>query len=99
MSSSPQPPPQGEFKSVQYEFNAEQNRTIGELAAAMGVVATLMKVAGLVFLIFFGLTLYEAYQTSTTPRGYAPAVGLGAAMLVCLSIGFWTGGSAHSFRR
>jgi len=88
-----------EFKSGQYEFNAEQNRTIGELAAAMAVVATLMKVAGLVFLIFFGLVLYEAIQTSPPLRGYAPVVGLGAAALLCLAIGFWTGGSAHSFRR
>ena len=95
MSTSPQP----EFRSEQYEFNAEQNRTIGELAAAMSVVATLMKVAGLVFLIFFGLVLYQAIQAKVALGGYAPAVGLGAAALLCLSIGFWTSGSAHSFRR
>jgi len=97
MSTSPQQP---EFKSAQYEFNAEQNRTIGELAAAMSVVATLMKVAGLVFLIFFGLVLYGVLQTEGPPiSAYAPVVGLGAAALLCLAIAFWTSGSAHSFRR
>ena len=92
MSTSPQP----EFKSAQYEFNAEQNRTIGELAAAMSVVATLMKVAGLVFLVCFGLVLYQVIQTEQRLSGYAPVIGLGAAALLCLSIGFWTSGSAHS---
>src|SRR5919198_1628486 len=89
-------PPQPEFRSEQYEFNAEQNRTINELAGAMEVVATLMKVLGLVFLIFFGLLLYQAIQVRA---GYGPVVALGAATLLCLAIGFWTSGSAHSFRR
>jgi hypothetical protein len=92
MSTSPQP----EFKSSQYEFSAEQNRTINDLAGAMEVVATLMKLIGLVFLIFFGLLLLQAIQA----RGnYGPVVGLGSAMLICLSIGFWTSSSARSFRR
>jgi hypothetical protein len=95
MSTSPQP----EFKSGQYEFNAEQNRTIGELASAMSVVATLMKVAGLVFMVFFALVLYPAILAKLPLSGYAPVVGLGAAALLCLSIGFWTSGSAHSFQR
>jgi hypothetical protein len=43
-------PPQPEFRSEQYEFNAEQNRTINELAGAMEVVATLTKVLGFAFL-------------------------------------------------
>jgi hypothetical protein len=92
MSASPPP----EFKSEQYEFNAEQNRTINELAGAMGVVATLMKVAGLVLLAFFALLLWQAVQSR---GGFGPLIGLGAAMLICLAIGFWTSGSAHSFRR
>ena len=92
MSTAPQP----EFKSEQYEFNAEQNRTINELAGAMEVVATLMKVLGLLFLIFFGLLLYQAFQVRA---GYGPVIGLGAATLICLAVGFWTSGSAHSFRR
>jgi hypothetical protein len=92
MSTSPQP----EFKSEQYEFNAEQNRTINDLAGSMGVVAMLMKVLGAVFLIFFGLLLLKAVETRS---GYGPVIGLGSAMLLCLSIGFWTSGSAHSFQR
>src|SRR5262249_59179785 len=51
---------------------------------------------GLGFLIFFGLLLYQAFQARA---GYAPAVALGGAALICLAIGFWTSGSAHSFRR
>lgn len=92
MSNSPVP----EFKSEQYEFNQEQHRTIGELAASMDLVAMLMKILGLVFLIFFGLLLYQAIQATT---GYAAVAGLGAATLLFLTFGFWTSGSAHSFRR
>ena len=92
MSTSPQP----EFRSQQYEFNAEQNRTLNDLAGAMQVVATLMNVVGLVFLLFFGLLLYQAVQVRA---GYGPVIALGAATLICLSIGLWTSGSAHSFRR
>lgn len=92
MSSSPQP----ESKTGQYEFNAEQNRTFTELASAMGTVATLMKVIGLAFLIFFGLTLYKAIQSKT---GYGPSIALGSATLLFLSIGLWTSGAAHSFQR
>jgi hypothetical protein len=89
-------PPQSEFRSEQYEFTDEHNRTINDLANAMGVVATLMKVLGLVFLIFGGLLTWHSIQVGT---GYAAPVGMGAAALLCLAIGFWTSGSAHSFRR
>ena len=86
-----------EFRSNQYEFTDEQNRTISRLADGMGTVATLIKLLGLAFLVFFGLTLYLAI---TIPgSNYGPAAGLGAAALLCLSFGFWTGGSARSFRR
>src|SRR3954470_17998666 len=94
MQTSPTP----EFKSNQYEFNDEQNRTISQLADGMGAVALLIKLLGLAFLVFFGLQLYVATQHSTG-ADYAPVAGLGAATLLCLSIGFWTGGAAHSFRR
>lgn len=88
--------PLPEFRSEQYEFTDEHNRTISSLAEAMGVVATLMKILGFAFLLFFGLLVYQAIQTRT---GYGPVVGLGSATLICLAIGFWTSGSAHSFRR
>ncbi|HEY8503662.1 MAG TPA: hypothetical protein VIL46_03715 [Gemmataceae bacterium] len=94
--SEPGEPPRPEFRSGQYEFNAEQSRTIGELARAMDVVATLMKALGGVFLIFFGLLLYQAIQVG---GGYGAAAALGAATVLFLSIGIWTGGAAHSFRR
>lgn len=95
MSTSPTP----EFRSNQYEFTDEQNKTIGQLADGMGTVATLMKLLGLAFLVFFGLTLYHAIQVPDRQGNYAPAAGLGAATLLCLSIGLWTGSSARSFRR
>lgn len=85
-----------EYRTNQYEFTDEQNKTISQLANGMGSVSLLMKLLGLAFLVFFGLTLYYAIQTQ---QNYAPAAGLGAATLLCLSIGFWTGGAAHSFRR
>jgi len=92
MSATPPP----EFRSGQYEFTADQNRTINALAGAMEVVATLMKLVGVAFLAFFGLTLLQAAQAG---GGYGAAVGLGAAMLICLAVGLWTGGAARSFRR
>ena len=90
------PSPTPEFKSSQYEFNDEQNRTISQLADGMGTVATLIKILGLAFLVFFGIQLYHAAQVKDE---YASLAGLGAATLLCLAIGFWTSGSAHSFRR
>jgi hypothetical protein len=38
-------------------------------------------------------------QAAQTGGGYAPVVGLGAAALIFLAIGFWTSGSARSFRK
>ena len=89
-------PPMQEYRTNQYEFTDEQNKTISQLADGMGGVALLLKLLGLAFLVLFSLTLYHAIQTQ---GNYAPAAGLGAGTLLCLSIGLWTGGSAHSFRR
>jgi hypothetical protein len=88
--------PVPEFRSNQYEFTDEQNKTISHLADAMGTVAMLIKLLGLAFLVFFGLQLYRAILSG---GNYEAAAGLGAGTLVCLSIGFWTSGAAHSFRR
>jgi hypothetical protein len=90
---STQPP---EFKSEQYEFSEEHNRMINDLAGSMSVVATLMKVTGLAFLLIFALLLWHAIDKKGP---YGAVIGLGAAMLFCLAVGFWTGGAAHSFRR
>lgn len=85
-----------EFKSAQYEFTDEQNKELTSMVDAMKVVSGMMKILGLVFLIFFGMEAVKAAKTSTN---YGPAVGLGSAALFCLVIGFWTGASAGSFRK
>jgi hypothetical protein len=96
-----QPPPAAapqpvEYKSNQYEFTEEHNRTIGGLADAMRVVASLMQLLGLVFAIFFA---FQLLHTLKNRENFFPAIGLGASMLLCLAIGFWTGGAAASFRK
>ena len=101
MSSMPTPPvpdipPIKEYKSAQYEFTDEQNKQISALTDAMRVTAGLMQLLGLAFVIFCTLSVTGAVQTG---GGYGAAVGLGAAALLCLCIGFWTGGSANSFRK
>ena len=86
-----------EFKSAQYEFNDEQNREFSALADAMRVTAGLMQLAGLAFVVLAALTAAHVINTNT--GGYGPVIGLGAAALLCLCIGFWTGGAATSFRK
>jgi hypothetical protein len=51
---------------------------------------------GLVLVVLCTLAATGAVQAGS---GYGPPVGLGAAALLCLAIGFWTGGSANSFRK
>lgn len=94
---TPDLPPMVEYKSVQYEFNDEQNRAFSALADAMRVTAGLMQLAGLAFVVLASLTVAHAANANT--GGYGPAVGLGAAALLCLCVGFWTGGAATSFRK
>jgi uncharacterized membrane protein YbhN (UPF0104 family) len=93
MSPSPLP----EFRSNQYEFNDEQNRTISALSDGMRTAATLVQLLGAALLVFTGLTAYQAIKVDGTNWG--PAAGFGAATLFVLTIGFWTGSAAHSFRR
>ncbi len=92
---SPNPLP--EFRSNQYEFTDEQNRTIGGLADGMRTAATLVQLLGMALLVFAGLSAYQAIKVEGTNWG--PAAGLGAATLFVLTIGFWTGSASHSFRR
>jgi hypothetical protein len=101
MSSVPTPPvpdipPIKEYKSAQYEFTDEQNKQISGLVDAMRVTAGLMQLLGLAFVILCTLSVTATIQTG---GGYGPPIGLGAAALLCLCIGFWTGGSANSFRK
>lgn len=97
MDPTPTPPtPPVEYKSAQYEFTEEQNRTVGALADSMRTVATLMQLLGLAFAIFFVLQLMHTLKNR---ENFFPAIGLGASMLLCLAFGFWTGGAAASFRK
>ena len=101
MSSIPSPPGPDipaikEYKSVQYEFTDEQNRQISGLADSMRVTAGLMQLLGLAFVVLCTLSVTGGLKNG---GGYGPSIGLGAAALLTLSIGFWTGGSATSFRK
>jgi hypothetical protein len=100
--SSPAPdlPPIKEYKSAQYEFNDEQNREFSSLADAMRVTASLMLLVGLAFVVLAALTGVQAANAGASGVGpYGPAIGLGSAALLCLCVGFWTGGAATSFRK
>jgi hypothetical protein len=100
--SSPAPdiPPIKEYKSAQYEFNDEQNREFSSLADAMRVTASLMLLVGLAFVVLATLTGVQAANAGGSNVGhYGPAIGLGSAALLCLCVGFWTGGAATSFRK
>lgn len=100
--SAPAPdlPPIKEYKSAQYEFNDEQNREFSALAESMRVTAGLLQLAGLAFVVLTALTVAHAVNAGGNSIGaFGPAIGLGAAALLCLCVGFWTGGAATSFRK
>lgn len=98
--ASPDLPPIKEYKSAQYEFNDEQNQQISALADAMRVSASLLQLLGLAFVVFFALALIQALNANGGGVGrYGPPVGLGAAALLCLCFGFWTGNAVSSFRK
>ncbi|MDY3560798.1 hypothetical protein R5W23_002044 [Gemmata sp. JC673] len=96
--STPAPdlPPIKEYKSQQYEFSDEHNREISALADAMRAASNLMMLVGLAFVALAALTVAQGTQAS---GNYGPALGLGAAALLSLCVGFWTGGAATSFRK
>ena len=93
---APDLPPIETHRSGQYEFNDEQNRQISGLTDAMRVCAGLMQLMGLAFVVLCVMAVLSAQKAG---GGYGPSVGLGAGALLCLSIGFWTGSAATSFRR
>jgi hypothetical protein len=99
--AAPDIPPIKPYKSAQYEFNDEQNREFSALADAMRVTAGLLQLAGLAFVVLAALTVAHALNAggSNSIGAFGPAIGLGAAALLCLCIGFWTGGAATSFRK
>ncbi len=96
--SSPAPdlPPMKEYKSAQYEFNDEQNREFSALADSMRVTSSLMLLIGLAFVVLAALTVAQVVNSG---GNYGPAIGLSAAALLSLCVGFWTGGAATSFRK
>lgn len=96
MDATPPTPPAPEFRSAQYEFTEEHNRTLSRLADSMRVVATLMQLLGLAFVVFF---VVQLMHTLKNRDNFFPAIGLGASMLLCLAFGFWTSGAAASFRK
>lgn len=93
---APDLPPIEPHRSAQYEFTDEQNRQISALADAMRVTAGLAQLLGLSFVVLCCLAVMAAGERG---GGYGPSIGLGAAALIFLCIGFWTGSSATSFRR
>lgn len=99
-NAAPDLPPIQQYKSAQYEFNDEQNREFSSLADAMRVTAGLMQLVGLAFVVLASLTTYQVVNAGGgSIAAYGPAIGLGAAALLTLCVGFWTGGAADSFRK
>jgi hypothetical protein len=98
MSTDPKP----EFKSAQFEFTDEHNRTIGGLADAMSTSASLLQLLGVAFATLCGVQIVAILKTDAnfvTTRHYVPAVGFGAGALFCLAFGYWTARASNSFRR
>jgi hypothetical protein len=99
-NAAPDLPPMKEYKSAQYEFNDEQNREFSSLADAMRVTAGLLQLVGLAFVVLATMTTVQAVNAGSGNIGsYGPAIGLGAAALLSLCVGFWTSGAATSFRK
>lgn len=100
-SAAPQPPqvPQPQaYKSTQYEFTDEHNRTISGLAVSMRAFAGLMKILGLVFAVFCALTAVAAYKSTGWHTWGFPVI-LGAVGLLAVMFGFWTSSASNSFRK
>lgn len=117
MSSAPPPQPpqipaQVPFKSAQYEFTDEHNRTLSGLSDSMRAFANLMKILGAAFGVLLVVAVIVALFTKqitglpegvkegpmhTGPWGYVLMVAPFAVLF--LTFGFWASGSAASFRK
>jgi flagellar biosynthesis protein FlhB len=91
------PQPQG-YKSTQYEFTDEHNRTVSSLSNSMRAFAGLMKILGLVFAIFCALTVVAAVKSDGWHNWGWPVI-LGAIGLLAVMFGFWTSSASNSFRK
>jgi hypothetical protein len=89
-------PPTPEFRSQQYEFTSEQNKTINELAGAMSVVGTFAFVLGIVYLIAFVGVLIQVIQGK---GDVGVTIVAAVSALIYLAVGSWTRNAAFEFRR
>jgi hypothetical protein len=92
----PNIPQQTQFKSNQFEFTEEQNRTMSGLSDAMKSFANLMLILALVFGV---LALLSGFMAANDKGSYGFPIGLGAATLLTGAFGFLTGNSSKSFRK
>ncbi len=99
-ASPPQIPQQVPFKSGQYEFTDEHNKTLSGLSDAMRSFANLMKILGLAFVVLLLLAIGVAYfKKEANFADWGPPIGLLPLTVLCLAFGFWSGSSAASFRK
>jgi len=99
MSTAPQPPQipqQVPFKSGQFEFTDEHNRTFSGLSDAMKSFANLMLILGLAFGI---LALISGLMAYADKGSWGLPIGFGAVTVLVLAFGIWTGSSSKSFRK
>ncbi len=112
MSSAPQPPqipPQVPFKSGQFEFTDEHNRSFSGLSDNMRAFANLMKILGGVFALLMVAAVVMALLKQQPPQGqtegklhlgaWGTVVALAPFALLFLTFGLWAGGSAAAFRK
>ncbi len=93
-SQPPQIPQQVPFKSGQFEFTDEHNRTFSGLSDAMKSFANLMMILGLVFGVLLIIATIMAYADKGS---WGLPIGFGAVTLLALAFGFWTGSASKSF--
>lgn len=99
----PQIPPQMPFKSTQYEFNDEQNRTFSGLSDSMRSFANLMKilgaVVGVLLIVAIVIAVIKQPQDKFVLAPWGTVVTLTPLTILFLTFGLWAGGSAASFRK
>ena len=99
-ASPPQIPQQVPFKSGQFEFSDEHNKSFSGLSDAMRSFANLMKILGLVFVILLLIASVIAYTKKDGNFGdWGVPIGLLPLTVLCLAFGFWSGNSASQFRK
>ncbi|MGI9519326.1 MAG: hypothetical protein ACR2NP_19905 [Pirellulaceae bacterium] len=77
-----------------YEFDAQQNQTIGELAGAMKWVAVPLILVGAMYAVLAVIQLITAFQNWEL---LFPALMIALAAVLYLVLGFWTKQSSEAF--